>query len=272
MSKINAPKTETIITLLTDFGTEDGYVGAMKGVILSGLPKSRLVDISHGIRPFDVHQAAFALNNYARNYPEGTLHLVVVDPGVGTQRKGMVLQNRGQYFIGPNNGVFSYIYHSNDYQAYRIEEEKLGAPISPTFHGRDVFAPTAVKIALGDPLPSFCKPLKNLISFIETPEQMQEGEYRLKIIHVDHFGNLILNFTMTDWKSLGNPEKVKVQINHLFVKGIKRTFGEVKEKELVVTWDSQGFLQLAQNCGNASKLLKKKQGHTVRMTISKSEA
>jgi S-adenosylmethionine hydrolase len=244
----------------------------MKGVILSGLPDSKLVDISHDIRPFDVHQAAFVLNNYSRNFPKGTIHLVVVDPGVGTNREGLVLQSVGQYFIGPNNGVFSYIYRSRLYEAYFIQEKKLGTNISHTFHGRDVFAPVAVKIGKGEPLENFCKIFTNLYSFIETPEDLKKGEYQLKIIHVDHFGNLILNFTFEDWQDLGSPEDITVQVNHSFVKGIHQTFGAVKEKELVVIWDSQGFLQIAQNCGNASQLLKKKPGNSVRMTISKSEA
>ena len=272
MSKINSATTGAIVTLLTDFGTEDGYVGAMKGVILCGLPESKLVDISHEICPFDVHQAAFVLNNYSWNFPQGTIHLVVIDPGVGTKREGLVLQSGGQYFVGPNNGVFSYIYRYKHYEAYRILDKKLGTNISPTFHGRDVFAPVAVKIGKGESLKKFCKIYTNLCSFIEAPEDLKNGEYRLKIIHVDHFGNLILNFTIEDWQDLGSPEDVKVQVNHSFIEGIKNTFGAVKERELVVTWDSQGFLQIAQNCGNASKLLKKVPGNSVRMTISKSES
>jgi S-adenosylmethionine hydrolase len=272
MSKMNKKNIGKIITLLTDFGTEDGYVGAMKGVILNGLPDGHLIDISHDIRPFDVHQAAYVLNNYAAYYPEGTIHIVVVDPGVGTHREGLVLHSNGRYFIGPNNGVFSYIYHNVDYNAWRIKEQKLTSPVSPTFHGRDVFAPAAVRIGRGETPESFCQPFTKLFSFIESPEQLAEGDYRLKIIHIDHFGNLILNFTKEDWKTLGSPENIRVQINHSFVAGIKQTFGDVKEMELLITWDSQDFLQIAQNQGNAAKLLNKNPGDTVQMTIPKSLA
>jgi len=267
MSKTSLKKLSIYLTLLTDFGTEDGYVGAMKGVLLKGLPDLQILDVSHAIQPFGIKQAAFSLMNYAFYFPPGTVHMVVVDPGVGTRREGLIVQSSGYSFIGPNNGVFSYIYQSPKYQAYQIREGIFGKKVSPTFHGRDIFAPAAVKLLQGDPLTDFCDPFSQLVSFYESYEDLGDDEYRLKVIHVDHFGNLILNFTLKEWESLGSPPDVRIQINHSFLVGIKNTFGDVPVEQVLMTWDSRGFLQIAQNCGNAAQFLNKKEGDHFIMKI-----
>jgi S-adenosylmethionine hydrolase len=259
---------QMIITLLTDFGTEDGYAGAIKGVILQKFPQAAVIDISHNIQPFNYRQAAFSLMNYAFYFPSGTIHLTVVDPGVGSSRHGLVIKTSDYFFVGPDNGVFSYLYQSVSFEAWRIREELFGSAVSPTFHGRDMFAPAVVKLLKREALDTFCEPVDHLSSFYESYEVLDDHQYRLKIIQVDHFGNLILNFTLTDWKKLDSPMAIKVQIGHSFLYGIKKSFWEVDQGQMVLTWDSSGFLQIAQNCGNASHTLRMKEGNHILLTIS----
>jgi len=263
-------KKKSVVTLLTDFGTEDGYVGAMKGVILNGFPPIQLIDISHSIAAFNVRQAAFALINYAYYFPPGTIHLVVVDPGVGSSRQGLVLRSSDYYFVGPDNGVFSYIYQTNSFTAWRIREELFGPEVSPTFHGRDIFAPAVVRLLKKESPEVFCEPLDHLYSFYQSYEVLDDDHYRLKVIQVDHFGNLILNFSLSDWRDLGSPPDIRVQIDHSFLYGIKKTFSEVEQGQITLTWDSRGFLQIAQNHGNASRALRMKEGDHILLTIAHS--
>ncbi|OGB69291.1 MAG: hypothetical protein A2Y94_00315 [Caldithrix sp. RBG_13_44_9] len=263
-------KKTSIVTLLTDFGTEDGYVGAIKGVILREYPLAQLTDISHSITAFNFRQAAFSLLNYAYYFPVGTIHLVVVDPGVGSSRQGLVIKSSDYYFVGPDNGVFSHIFQSAAFTAWRIREDLFGQNVSPTFHGRDVFAPAVVRLLKKESPEVFCEPVEHLYSFYESYEVLDDCHYRLKVIQVDHFGNLILNFNLSEWRNLGSPPDIRVQINHSFLYGIKKTFAEVDQGQIVLTWDSRGFLQIAQNCGNASHALKMKEGDHILLTITHS--
>ncbi len=256
-----------IVTLLTDFGTEDGYVGAMKGVLLSGDATLQVVDISHQIRPFDVRQAAFALYNYYRFFPKGTVHIVVVDPGVGTERTGLVVRTADYYFVGPDNGVFSFIYEYEVFKGFRIEEKKINPDASATFHGRDIFVPVALKLLAGEDLATFTTPYARFESFYEKYRQTGAKELRLKVIHIDHFGNLVLNFTRQDWEQLGKPEGVKIRLKRGFLYGIQRTFGEARKGQILALWDSSGFLQISQNQGNAARMLEMNIGDELVMEI-----
>ncbi len=247
--------TRRIVTLLTDFGTEDGYVGAMKGVLLAGSEQLVIHDISHQIQPYNIRQAAFALNNYYGYFPEGTVHVVVVDPGVGTQRYGLLIRTEKYYFIGPDNGVFSFIYENEVFQGFRLLEDKINRDASKTFHGRDIFSPSAVKIAEGVNHDTFTEPEMNFVSFYEPYEMTAAGNLNLKILHVDHFGNLILNLSYADWKHLGEPQKVKIRLKQGFIYGIHKTFGDARVGQVLALWDSSGFLQIVQNQGSAAKTL-----------------
>lgn len=258
-----------LVTLLTDFGTADGYVGAMKGVLMQSLPNAKLIDISHEITPFNYRQAAFALLNYAFYYPKDTIHIVVVDPGVGSERKGLVVKTSNYYFVGPDNGVFSFVYQKDTFQAYEIDLLKFGSEISATFHGRDIFVPAAVRILKKEKLEDFCHPINHVSSFYEPYSKTNDGRIVLKIIHIDHFGNLILNINKSNWNDLGKPSKVKLQINDFLIFGIKHSFSDVDQGELVFIWDSQGFLQLAQNKGNAASTLQMKVGDTLNLILFK---
>lgn len=258
-----------IITLMTDFGTRDGYIGAVKGVLYSGAPSAQIVDITHDIEPFNVHQAAFTLLNYYDRFPKDTIHIVVVDPGVGTSRRGLVIRTPEHYLVGPDNGVFSLIFPRAGFRAYKIQESKLGREVSPTFHGRDVFAPAALKILGKEDINSFAEPVYDLQSFEKKYEKKADGSYRLEVIHVDRFGNLILNYTRYDWERMGSSEKIKLHFARGFLYGLKDTFGAAKEKEVLCMWDSSGFLQIAQNRGNAADTLQMGVGDEVRISFDR---
>ncbi|GAB4335033.1 MAG: hypothetical protein Kow0037_14250 [Calditrichia bacterium] len=254
-----------VITLLTDFGTQDGYVGAMKGILIKHAPAATIVDISHDIQPYNIRQAAFAILNYANHFPEGTVHVVVVDPGVGTERRGIVLQCNNRFFIGPDNGVFSYILFEEDLQVLQILESRLGHSVSSSFHGRDVFAPVAAMLANGEDINPITTPVKDPVSFFEPCELINDHEMELTVVHIDHFGNVIFNFSRADWKKLNWSNNLRLKLERGFIQGLHNTFGEVPEGGVLLMWDSSDFLQLAQNKGNAAKLLNIQVGQKFRL-------
>lgn len=242
-----------IICLLTDFGTEDGYVGAMKGKILSMTPEANIVDISHDIIPFNARQTAYCLLNCYSYFPEGTIFVVVVDPGVGGARKGLVLQTANQYFIGPDNGVFSFILSKEVVNAFEIDLSAIPWKISSTFHGRDVFSPLAALLAKGEKIDKFILATEKHQTFIKSIKKVSQNSYRIPVIHIDHFGNVILNFQQKDQLELIKKRKFKIFYHEYKFNKIFATFSEAPPGELLVNWDSSGYLQIAQNTGNASK-------------------
>jgi hypothetical protein len=180
------------ITLLTDFGLRDGYVGVMKGVIAGLCPKAETIDIGHEIPPQDIRSAAFLIERSFRYFPAGTVHVVVVDPGVGSERKGLVLRSEGHYFVGPDNGVFTGVLKG-------AEVRNLGEPkywlakVSSTFHGRDIFSPVAAHLANGVPFEEFGPKLTDPVFLPEvSPERTSDG-WKGRVVYVDRFGNLVTN-------------------------------------------------------------------------------
>jgi len=244
-----------IIGLITDFGTEDGYVGAMKGKIYSLIPTVTIVDISHDIKPFDIRGAAFCLLNSHAYFPPGTIFVVVVDPGVGTERHGIVLRTEKHIFIGPDNGVFSFIIHHQSFTAEKILLDKLPWEISDTFHGRDVFAPLAAMMAKGLEVHKYLAPHTSVSSFFQAPRKMATDRFAVQVVHIDHFGNIILNFHRSDLPQSVSPRQVELQSGFLKLKGIRKTFGEVPVGDLILCWDSSGYLQIARNQGSAAQKL-----------------
>lgn len=256
-----------IIALLTDFGTEDGYVGAMKGRILSELPEAHIVDISHHIRQYDVRQAAFCLNSSYPYFPDKTVFAAVVDPGVGMARKGIVLKTSQHFFVGPDNGIFSFVIHREGYQASEIILKAFAEEISHTFHGRDVFARIAAWIGRGKDISKFLTPLKEVASFLKPPHKINDREFALEVIHIDHFGNVILNFQKNDLLGYEEQGRVSLKIKEIELKKIYDTFGMVSQGELLLCWDSSGFLQIAQNMGNAAQKLSSSVGDQALLII-----
>ena len=175
-----------IITLTTDFGMRDGYVGALKGVIARRAPDATIVDLAHDIPAGDIAHAAWVVSTSAPEFPWGTVHVIVVDPGVGGTRRGVIASAAGQWYVGPDNGVFAYVTNRHT-QAWAIDVAQLGTGVSRTFHGRDVFAPVAVSLALGEQASRWGAPCQLTGELPWGPRPDRQG----RIVHIDRFGNLI---------------------------------------------------------------------------------
>ena len=255
-----------IITLLSDFGTKDGYIGAVKGVIKRINPQAEIVDITHDIDSYDVLGAAFALNNFHRYFPKGTIHLAVVDPGVGSLREPILIRAKDFFFVGPDNGIFSFIYQREDLTDIIVISNKkyfLAEP-SSTFHARDIFAPVTAYVSLGIKTDEFGLPAKECMKFI-IPQPEPEGKsLKGEIIHIDRFGNLITNIPAD---LLEKKKNAQIIVGKRRIKKINRSYFEIKEKRLGALIGSSGFLELAVNQGSAQKLLKTKIGDPVKINF-----
>ena len=244
-----------LITLTTDFGVRDAYVAAMKGVILSINPDALIIDITHDITPQDIKQAAFVLSTAAFFFPRGAIHLIVVDPGVGTARKPVILSTGREYFVAPDNGVLSRVVHElrgkSDLKSYVISNpEYRRAEISRTFHGRDIFAPAAAYLSLGISPEKFGEPLSSLNTFnIPQPRHDADGSVTGEIIYVDSFGSLISNIKENDVPK----GKINIEIAGHTIEGIVRSYQE-KEQILAII-GSSGHLEIALRDGSAAKHL-----------------
>jgi len=187
-----------IITLLTDFGTTDYYVGAMKGVILGICPEAAIVDITHEVEPWQVAHGAWVLSQTWRCYPEGTIHVAIVDPGVGSERHPIVAEAAGHYFIGPDNGVFGRVFAEAPPAAVRrlTTEAFFRQPVSRTFHGRDIFAPVAAHLAKGVESAAFGPLVRDFMPHVsDDPLPVAQNQWQGKVLWVDRFGNLVTNFS-----------------------------------------------------------------------------
>jgi S-adenosyl-L-methionine hydrolase (adenosine-forming) len=246
--------TVPIITLLTDFGLEDTYVASMKGVILEGCPNARLVDVSHLVPPQDVCAGAYLLASCYRDFPPGTIHLAVVDPGVGTDRRGLVLKADHYYFVGPDNGLFSWVLHEAAvWEAYSLERTEFWrATVSKTFHGRDIFAPVAAHLGMGVPVQAFGPPCTPKLA--PWTDATQTGAEILgQIIHIDHFGNAVTNVTRTTLERFASPSSLAVGIGGLTLVPIVETYGDQETGRVVALIGSSNRLEIAVNQGHAAK-------------------
>jgi S-adenosylmethionine hydrolase len=243
-----------IITLLTDFGWADGYIGAMKGVILGINPDCRIVDLAHHSPPHDVIGAAFVLGQTYAFFPPGTIHVVVVDPGVGGSRRPLVLEAGDYLFVGPDNGCFTLVLRREQgVQAYELTEERFRLPsVSQTFHGRDIFAPAAAHLSLDIP-PEEMGPAVAIdgLTTLAIPDPLLDGEALLgEVIWVDHFGNLVTNISQEVIGEFAPDQMVEIEIKGEQAKGLKRSYDEGEEGEIIALWGSAGFLELSLKQGN----------------------
>ncbi|MFH2013181.1 MAG: SAM-dependent chlorinase/fluorinase [Pseudomonadota bacterium] len=237
-----------VITLITDFGTKDSYTGVLKGVILGINPMVRLVDITHEISPQDIFEAGFILNNSYKFFPEGTIHLVVVDPGVGSKRKAILMKAGDYLFIGPDNGAFSFIYESERIdKIVELINNKYFLPfISNTFQGRDIFAPAAAYLSRGTPLEDFGESCNEVVKFDIPKPEIKKGEINGVVLHVDRFGNLISNIPEVLFRKLVGKGKHEVSIGGKALGNIKVSYSEVKEEEeAVALFGSTGYLEVS---------------------------
>jgi S-adenosylmethionine hydrolase len=275
-------KMTAIITLTTDFGLSDAYVAAMKGVILGVNPQARLVDICHTIKPQNISQAAFVLSTAYRYFPKKTIHLVVVDPGVGTGRRAIIVRTPQACFVAPDNGVLSYVIQQSlagpvakkgqvsiteglkpgaDIEAAQITNPKFWrSPVSPTFHGRDIFAPVAALLSLGFPPVEFGEPVTSVEMLpLSQPARRPDGSLLGHIIHIDGFGNLV-----TDIKSDDLPgPSLLIELGDQLFPGLSHTYAE--GSGLLALIGSSGYLEVSLKGGNASSLLDAKVGDEVKL-------
>lgn len=277
--------TPPIITLLTDFGEQDGYVGAMKGVMLGIQPDARLVDITHQIDPQNIRQAASVLSAVFPYYPPHTVHLVVVDPGVGSERDPIAVETPVGRFVAPDNGVLTFVLQGQpSWSAVRLDRPEywLGEP-SNTFHGRDIFSPVAAHLAKGTPLSDMGSPLEQ-ITLLELPTlSITPHSIRGEVVRIDHFGNLLTNIRHLQWinddtiefrpeNGDGPPKqitatKVQVMCGWHTLDRIQQTYSQVPQGRKLALVGSEGELEIAVNQGNAEEALSIKVGDPVTLHI-----
>jgi S-adenosylmethionine hydrolase len=241
-----------LITLLTDFGTADGYVGEMKGVLATLAPPNPVVDIAHDVAPQDVDGARLALARYWRRFPEGTVHLVVIDPGVGSARGALAAASEGRFLVGPDNGVLSpALLHAGA----RCVSLAIPSGAAPTFHGRDVFAPAAAQLALGASLESLGDAAERPV-IRRTPEATRRGDGAVQgeVITIDRFGNAVTNLLAM--------RGGQVQVAGLTL-ALRRTYADAAAGEAVALVGSSGLVEVAVRDGNASALLGLTRGSSV---------
>ena len=268
-----------VITLTTDFGLADAYVAAMKGVVLGINPDATLVDICHTVQPQNISQAAFILSTACGFFPPHTVHLVVVDPGVGTERRAIVLRTPHADFVAPDNGVLSYVVQpyvsgqidggrqqlaaSSGCQAVAITRSRFWrSPVSPTFHGRDIFAPVAAHLSLGTPPSEFGAMVDSLTVLpIPQPHSEPDGTLVANILHIDNFGNIITSLKSRDLPS--EAPSITVEVGDQIIRGLSLTYGT--GEGLLALIGSSDHLEIALKDGNAAAFLHAQVGDAVKI-------
>jgi S-adenosylmethionine hydrolase len=267
------------ITLTTDFGLQDAYVAALKGVILGINPKATIIDISHFIQPQNIKQAAFVLSTVHRYFPKDTIHAVIVDPGVGSSSRAIILKTQEALFVAPDNGVLSYILHHASpggaspeagsialppgVLAVEITNPRLWHhPVSSTFHGRDIFAPVAAHLSLGVPPQEFGEPVTSLEVFpLPRPQLGPGGELIGQVLHIDIFGNVITSIRQEDLRS----DRFHLQIAGRRIESLAATYANAEIDQLHAVVGSSGYVEVAVRNGSAAALLGVKPGDEMRI-------
>lgn len=242
-----------IIALLTDFGTKDYFVGAMKGAILTINENAKIVDITHEIEPQNINSASFNLRACYNNFPTKTIFVAVVDPGVGSNRRAILVETKDYFFIAPDNGLLSFVF--NEQEKFRVIEitndEFFIKPLSKTFHGRDIFAPVAAHLSNGIAPRKFGSEINDFVKLPEIkPHKISANEIEAQIIHIDHFGNIITNFTKEDL-----PSEFQIEINNQKIKKNFNFYAEAERDEIFTIFGSAGFLEIVAFQNSAQKLL-----------------
>lgn len=270
-----------MITLTTDFGLADGYVGVMKGVLLSIAPTAQLVDLTHELPAQDVRRAAFVLCAAAPFFPPGTVHLAVVDPGVGTSRRALALRAAGALWVGPDNGLFSYVLAESDaWEAVELSKPAYRlTPMSNTFHGRDLFAPAAAHLAMGVPLAAFGPPVVDPVLLPLPGLAVEASGLEGEVLHADRFGNLVTSIGRLSWE--GEALRLRpafrrgaadcsfcaasacVEVAGQKLHGIHRTYSAVASGKALALVGSSGFLEIAVRQGSAEQSLSARPGERV---------
>lgn len=259
-----------LITLLTDFGTADYFVAAVKGVILGLNPQALIIDITHDIPPQDIEAAAFTLLAVHSSFPAGTIHVAVVDPGVGSTRRAVLIECAKQFFVGPDNGIFSYVRDSARANACKIfeltNEKYFRQPVSPTFNGRDVFAPLAAALSLGVKPRQLGTEIADVVRLPSLQATISaDGKLRARIIHIDRFGNCVTNIGPDDLTAKMIGAGATLRLKGKSVKSFRSHFAEKtsSREQVFGIWGSAGFLELAAANDSAARLLGAQRGDAV---------
>lgn len=266
------PSAISVVTLLTDFGDRDYFVASMKGVILGINTQVRILDLSHHITPHCIEEAAFFLKSCYQYFPDGTIHVVVVDPGVGSIRRPLLVSTSRYFFVAPDNGVLSHIYDDEELSVevreienkqYRLDSE--GA----TFDGRDVFAPAAAWLTRGQVPGSYGRLIRDYKTLSLEEPQIRGKVLAGRIMYVDHFGNLISNIKPYDLQSLRDVTKnqdISVHMGSVTIEGIKANYGEGSQDAPQALINSNGNLEIFLKEGHAARCLEAKVGDSIEIT------
>lgn len=261
-----------LITLLTDFGDDGPYVAALRGVLLSQAPDALLVDISHHVPAHDILTGAYLLASACPHFPAGAVHLAVVDPGVGGPRRAVIGAGPDHVFVGPDNGLFTLVQDRGLIREFHeIESARLGwADASPTFHGRDVFAPVAARLARGESVASFGPRVDDPVRAPVAPPRREGSSLRVGVLHVDRFGNVILNITRAEFEQAlreAGAHGADLPDAGGAPTPLVRTYSEGPADRPFLLWGSSGWLEAAQNCRSAARRLGLRPGAEVVLTL-----
>jgi S-adenosylmethionine hydrolase len=251
----------SIITLTTDFGLRDPYVAEMKAVISRICPNAMIIDITHGIEKFNIRMGAYVLASASSYFPKGTIHIAVVDPGVGTKRRPLLIQTKDNFYIGPDNGVMTLAAKSQGIKhIYEIANRRLMLPkVSNTFHGRDIFAPAAAHLTNGTSPAEFGPKVSKIVTpdfaRIIKKKNVLVGE----VLHIDNFGNIITNFSGKELETMGIKKTVNIKLGNAKLQlTLCKAYAEVKTQEPLAIIGSHNFLEISINQGNAAEWFKTK--------------
>lgn len=258
----------SIITLLTDFGTKDPYVASMKGAILNINPRCSLVDITHDVIPHDIQEGALILANTFSYFPRGTIHLAVVDPGVGSARRPVLLVTPNYFFVGPDNGLFGLVTQRERVKQVVVlsRKEYFLPEVSMTFHGRDIFAPAAAHLSLGVKPSAFGYKTRSLKELGIRRPIVKDGKLLGEILHIDTFGNLVSNIDGEKLFQFTRGRPVVIRAGGKGIRELKRGYWQGKKGEPIALIGSGGFLEICVREGNAQKMLRAKRGDPIRIS------
>jgi len=258
-----------IITLLTDFGTQDHYVATMKGVILGINPQCTLIDITHEVTPHKIEEGAFVLANAYSYFPKGTIHLAVVDPGVGSGRKPILLVTRDHFFVGPDNGLLTLaVQKERVREGIGITNETFFlSQISTTFHGRDVFAPVAAHLSLGIRPSLLGQKLDSWVTLDFEEPGIIGGDLVGQVVHIDAFGNLVSNIRESQLLQFSQGRPCMIKTGGKGITGLKKGYWEGKKGALMAVIGSGGLLEISVREGSARKALKLKRGAKIKVIV-----
>jgi S-adenosylmethionine hydrolase len=257
-----------LLTLTTDFGTRDSYVAELKGVLLNEGPASlRLIDLSHELLPFDIHAAALFLRSALPRFPRGTIHLAVVDPGVGSERRALIVERPDMLLVGPDNALFSYLFDGSE-SVYAIEPARLGERvISSTFHGRDLFAPVAARLAAGAAPASLGQRVTSYERMVFPMIDMQGDVLHGRVVHIDHYGNIITNISEGTLRSFLGAQDARfdLSIGDHTLHALSSHYAQVEPGALLALVGSSGLIELAAREQSAARKLAIEVGRPVRV-------